>query len=231
MGSSALALTLSCEFRSSPSAKRHPSVPNMLDHNWYNSLLTVPEASKAFTDRQQWFSKIAPLLAREEFRGKYNLSLVHRHVILQPGEAMVATGPVTQPEIFSTSGDPNFIPSSWTATGIPFEWKRVETPTEIIPPPSPELIREFSKIVGEDSVLGLSLVQDPVPDGHVWSEHIDHSRRHHILEIKPAAGPWGEQDEVFETCWTVKPSSGQEEPSMIFCVGCVCVLCKMHPRD
>jgi hypothetical protein len=201
----------------------------MLDHNWYNNLHTIPEASQAFTNRQEWFSKISPLLGREEFRGKYNLCLVHRHVILQPGEGMVATGLVTQPEICSNSGDPNIIPSSWTATGIPFEWKRVEPSEEIIPPPPPELIREFSQLVGEDSVLGLSLVQDPVPEGQVWSEHIDHGRRHHILEIKPAAGPWGKEDEVFETSWTLKPSNGQGKPSLIFCCSCVCVQCKWKP--
>ncbi|RXW11905.1 hypothetical protein EST38_g13950 [Candolleomyces aberdarensis] len=202
----------------------------MLDHDWYNNLLTVQEADKAFTDRPQWFSRIAPLLGREEFRGRYSLSLVHRHVILQPGEAMVATGPVTRPETLIDPDDPNIIPSSWTATGIPFEWKRVETPTGIIPPPTQELIREFSKIVGEDSVLGLSLVQDPVPDGKIWCERIDHGQRHHILEIKPV-GSWPEGAEVFETCWTLKSSSGRAEPSIVFSLHCVCWVCKVHGQN
>ncbi|KAJ2936578.1 hypothetical protein H1R20_g515, partial [Candolleomyces eurysporus] len=196
----------------------------MLDHNGYNSLQTVAEADKTFTDRQQWFQKLAPLLGRTEFREKYNLCLVHRHFILQPDERMVATGLVTQPEIFPASDSTrrDIIPSSWTAAGAPFEWKRVEALEEIVAPPPAELIREFLGIVGEGSVLGLSLAPEPLPDGQIWSEHVDRDLRQHIVEIKPLEALSG--DSTSNTSWKVKISSdgGQEEPSFIFSVQCTC---------
>jgi hypothetical protein len=71
---------------------------NIFDHNWYNSLLTTKEADEAFTSREQLFKRIVPLLARSEFREKYNLGLVHRHVVLEAGERMVVAGLITQPE-------------------------------------------------------------------------------------------------------------------------------------
>ncbi|RXW14363.1 hypothetical protein EST38_g11493 [Candolleomyces aberdarensis] len=204
----------------------------MRDHQWYNNLPTIEVADKGFTDRGEALKKLAPLLAREEFRGKYDVCLVHRHVILQPGEQMVATGLVTQPEKFTAGSDtPNIVPSAWTGAGIPFEWKRVKGSEEIIAAPPPELFQEFLEIVGEDSLLGLSLVLDPVPEGQIWSEHVDHDKRQHILEIKPMAGPWGEQNKLFETCWTPKPSGGQGEPSLVFGTVCVCAQCRDLPTE
>ncbi|KAJ2924749.1 hypothetical protein H1R20_g12341, partial [Candolleomyces eurysporus] len=197
----------------------------MYNHNWYNNLLIVKEADNAFTEREQIFKKIAPLLARPEFRGKYNLCLVHRHVILEPGERMVATGLISQPETLPDPTPSDIVPSSWAATGVPFEWTRIKAAEDIIAPPPADLFREFSEIVGEGSLLGLSLALDPVPEGQIWSEHVDHDKRQHILEVKPVAGPWGEQDKLFETSWTPKPSGGQAEPSLVFAVTCVCNVC------
>ncbi|KAJ2933259.1 hypothetical protein H1R20_g3844, partial [Candolleomyces eurysporus] len=203
---------------------------NTPHHQWYNTLLTIEEAVEKFTDRDEALKKLVPLLSREEFRGKYNACLVHRHLILQPGERMVATELITQPEKFTAVSDtPNIVPSAWTAKGIPFEWKRVKGSEEIIAAPPPELIKEFLEVVGEGSLLGLSLVLDPVPEGQIWSESIDRDKRQHILEIKPMAGPQGEQDKVFETCWTPKPSGGQAEPSLVFVLSmtctCTCMSC------
>ncbi|KAJ2928497.1 hypothetical protein H1R20_g8581, partial [Candolleomyces eurysporus] len=164
----------------------------MLDHNWYNNLLTIKEANNASTEREQTFKKIAPLLARPEFKGRYNLCLVHRHVILEPGERMVATGLVTQAETVPNPTPSDIIPSCWTATGVPFEWKRVEAPEDIIAPPPADLFREFSEIVGKGIVLGLSLARDTVPEGQIWSERTDYERRQHILEMKPVEEHSGE---------------------------------------
>lgn len=194
----------------------------MLDHIGYNNLLMVAEADKTFTYRQQWFQKLAPLLGRAEFRETYNLCLVHRHFNLQPGERMVATGLITQPEVVpaSNSTPSDIIPSSWTAAGIPFEWKRVKAPAEIVAPPPAELVRKFSEIVGEDSVLGLSLAQDPLPEGEIWCEHSNYDLRQHILEIKPVEVLSGGQ--ASDTCWKIKVSSDGGQAEVIFVNGCKC---------
>jgi hypothetical protein len=191
----------------------------MLD---YNDLLTIKEADEALTDRQEWFKKIAPLLSREDFREKFDLCLVHRHVLLQPGERMVATKLVTQPEAVSDPTSSDIIPSSWTATGVPFEWKRVNAPEDIIPPPPAEFFREFSEIVGEGSLLGLSLAQDPVPDGQIWCERTDYERRQHILELVPVEGPWGDKTTVHQTSWSIGPSAGEGEAKFMLQLNCIC---------
>lgn len=196
----------------------------MLDHAGYNSLLAIKEADEALTNRQDWFKKTAPLLSREELQRKFNLCLVHKHVVLQPGERMVATGLVTQPEIISESTPSDIIPSSWTATGVPFEWKRVNTTEEIIPPPPAEFFREFSEIVGDGSVLGLSLAHDPAPEGQIWCERTDYEQRQHILEIKPVEGPWGDRNNVHHTSWSLEPSTDEGDPRLVLklALNCVC---------
>jgi hypothetical protein len=198
------------------------SMPNVLDHNGYNGLLTIQEADQALTDRQGWFKKIAPLLSREELQERFNLCLVHKHVVLQQGERMVATGLVTQPERLSDPMPSDIIPSSWTAAGIPFEWKRVKSPEEIVDSPPAAFFQEFSKLVGRDSVLGLSLPQDPVAEGQIWCERIDNEDRQHILEIQPVEGPWGDEDTVHQTSWSLEPSSGKGESGLVLKVACVC---------
>ncbi|RXW14360.1 hypothetical protein EST38_g11491 [Candolleomyces aberdarensis] len=194
----------------------------MLDHIGYNNLLVITEADKTFTSRQQWFQKLAPLLGRAEVREKYNLCLVHRHFNLQPGERMVATGLVTQPEIVPTSDSApsDIIPSSWTADGIPFEWKRIKTLEEIVAPPPAELVQEFSEVVGEGSVLGLSLAQDPLPEGEIWCEHPNPDLRQHILEIQTVEALSG--GGASDTCWKVKISSDGGQAEVIFVNGCKC---------
>ncbi|KAJ2928516.1 hypothetical protein H1R20_g8583, partial [Candolleomyces eurysporus] len=200
----------------------------MLDHIGYNNLLMVTEADKTFTYRQQWFQKLAPLLGRAEFRDIYNLCLVHRHFNLQPGERMVATGLITQPEVVpaSDSTPSDIIPSSWTSAGIPFEWKRVKAPAEIVAPPPAELVREFSEIVGEGSVLGISLAQDPLPEGEIWCEHSNYDLRQHILEIKPVEVLSGGQ--ASDTCWKIKVSSDGGPAEVIFVNGCKCTESDPH---
>jgi hypothetical protein len=197
---------------------------NMFDHNWYNSLLTIKEADEAFTNRDQLFERIVPLLARSEFREKYNLSLVHRHVVLEAGERMVATGLITQPEKVSEPTPSDIIPSSWTATGIPFEWTRVKASEEVIQPPPAELIKELSEIVGEGSVLGLTLAQELVPDGQIWCERTDSKTRQHILEMQPVDEPSGDNTQGAKrpskhfTSWMITTLSGK--PTI--CKGCSC---------
>ncbi|KAJ2936577.1 hypothetical protein H1R20_g516, partial [Candolleomyces eurysporus] len=198
----------------------------MLDYKGYNDLLTIKEADDALTDREEWFKRVAPLLSREELRDKFNLCLIHKHVVLQPGERMVATGLVTQPETVHYPTPSDIIPSSWTATGVPFEWKRVNAPEEIIPPPPAEVFREFSEIVGDGSVLGLSLAQDPVPEGQIWCERVDYGQRQHILEMKPVDVPWGDEAVVHQTSWSVEPSTGEGEPTLTMKLACICA---RHP--
>jgi hypothetical protein len=192
----------------------------MLDHIGYNNLLTISEADRKFTDRQQWFQKLGPLLGRAEFRDKYNLCLVHRHFILQPDERMVANGLITQPETISGPASSDIIPSSWTAAGIPFEWKSVKAPDEIVDPPPAELIGEFLEIVGDGGVLGLCLAQDLLPEGQIWSEHSNRNLRQHILEKKSVETH--SSVPASDTSWRVKTSSDGTETSFIFVCGCNC---------
>jgi hypothetical protein len=196
----------------------------MLDHDAYNRLLPIRAAAQAFTNRQELFQKIAPLLARAEFQEKYCLCLVHNHFLLQPGERMVATGLVTQPERVPDPTPSDIIPSSWTATGIPFEWTRVNAPEEIIAPPPDELIREFSEIVGEGSILGLCLAPGPLPEGQMWLERLSPDLRQHILEMKPAEEHCIDPASISTACWRVKISSdgGQLEPSITIVGVCWC---------
>ena len=100
----------------------------------YNSLPSVDDADKKFINRDQIFSKIAPLLAA--YDNKFGLCLVHRHCSLEDGEIMVATGNVTQPE-----RNVECYPERWLATGEPYEFNRTPRPS-----PPRELFEEFQKM-------------------------------------------------------------------------------------
>jgi hypothetical protein len=205
----------------------------MIDHSgWYNGLLSIEEASALFVDRAAWLSRLAPLLGRKEYEGKYALCLLHRHVKLEQGEQMVATGLITMPEKVPPSDiEVTIFPSAWTATGRPFEWQRVEASEDRPPPPPPDLVEEFSKIVGENSILGLSSAPGPLDEGYVWWESIDHPRRRHILHSAPRESPDLPAETVFETCWgPTYIHSTSLTAEIVTALGC-CIVCKSstHP--
>jgi hypothetical protein len=140
---------------------------------------------------------------------------------------MVATevptgGSVTQPETVPNSTPSDIIPSSWTAAGTAFEWTRVKVPEDRVSSPPPELIREFLEIVGDGSVLGLSLALDPLPEGQIWGERLDRDSTQQILEIQPAEH-WVDAESTAAASWKVVTSSSdgsQVETSLIACGFC-----------
>jgi hypothetical protein len=109
----------------------------------YNTLPSVEEANAKFSNRDEIFSKLGPLLAK--YNSQYGVCLVHRHCDLQEGEVMVATGNISKPE-----KDVQCYPEKWLATGEPYEFSKEPT----VPPPE-ELFKEFQKIVENVGVLGL----------------------------------------------------------------------------
>ncbi|KAJ2918176.1 hypothetical protein MD484_g2279, partial [Candolleomyces efflorescens] len=209
----------------------------MSDHSsWYNGLPSVEEADALFIDRAKWFSKLAPILGREEYEGKYTLCLVHRHVKLEQGERMVAIGLTTAPEKVPPSDiDVTVCPSAWTAAGRPFEWQRVDAPEQRVPAPPPELLEDFAKIAGENSVLGLSsAVGLELAEGEIWWESIDYPQRRHILQSAPRERPELPAQRFLETCWaptrTHSPSMAAEVVDVLQC----CVICPSsihHPCE
>jgi len=113
----------------------------------YNSLPSIMEASSRFTDRDTIFAKLAPILSHYDHQ--FGVCLVHAHCALNPGEKMIATGNVSQPEDV-TGATFAYHPERWLANGEPYEFTREHTAS-----PPPELLTEFNKIVGNIGVLGL----------------------------------------------------------------------------
>jgi hypothetical protein len=165
----------------------------------YNSLPSVDAADKMFVNRDQIFSRLAPLLAA--YDNKFGLCLVHRHCALEEGEMMVATGNVTQPE-----RNVDCYPERWLATGEPYEFTR--TP---IPSPPRELFEEFQKIVHAVDVLGLFYIQDEQRSGRVAVERTD--GRKNIVELLPE----GDSTNSISTGWLLGPD---ENPTLIACCQC-----------
>ncbi|KAF8164801.1 hypothetical protein B0H34DRAFT_793266 [Crassisporium funariophilum] len=87
--------------------------------NAYNLLPSLGEAVAGFVDRDI-LTKLMPLFAAYQ---NFAVCLVHRHCTLEEGEHMVSTGAITQPE-----REGQMFPSSWLATGEPFEFNREQTP-------------------------------------------------------------------------------------------------------
>jgi hypothetical protein len=184
-----------------------------MDHEAYNRLPTIEEADQGFAPitRPEIFEKLGPLL--DSYRD-YDLCLVHRHVLLQPGERMVATGLITLPELTAPGG--RVYPSAWNADGLAFEWQRLGATERPIDPPPPELLQEFLNIVGPRSVLGLSTAVDRPRPGNVWLEHIESSQRRHIRRSTPLTAV--ESEGVYQSCWVTSPNPAQ---TLICCVVCV----------
>jgi len=158
----------------------------------YNSLPTLGEADDRFTDRDITFAKLAPLLA--SYQHRFGVCLVHSHCELGPGEKMIATGNVSQPEAAHT---PHY-PTRWLHTGEPFEFR-----TEATPSPPAELIAEFQRIVGNIGVLGLYFA-----GGHALELEWTEGRRN-ITKVVPKHEPGN-----VETGWL----PGVENPTQMSCV-------------
>jgi len=117
--------------------------------NMYNTLPAIQQADARFVNRDPIFEKLAPLLSK--FRYQFGICLVHAHCKVEPGEKMIATGNVCQPED-AASFRPPYYAERWLSNGEPYEF--TTAPTLDLPK---ELISEFREIV-RDGVLGLYFV-------------------------------------------------------------------------
>jgi len=140
----------------------------------YNSLPSLKEAEKQFVNRDQIFSKLAPLLAA--YGNRFGACIVHRHCTLEEGEMMVATENISQPE-----RNVACYPDRWLATGEPYEYHRKPAPS-----PPQGLFEEFQKIVDGMQCLGLFFVRDE-GEGGVSLERTE--GRKNIVEIVEASTP------------------------------------------
>jgi hypothetical protein len=170
----------------------------------YNRLPPLLEADMKFVNRDELFAKLRPLLAKYE--NKFGVCLVHRHCKLEPGEMMVATGNVCQPE-----RDVQCYPDHWLGTGEPYEFNRDPTPS------LPEgLLKEFQKMVGSVEVLGLFFVRDESEDCLVLERT---EGRKNIVEIIPNSPSTTRTraDKLITTGWLL----GQRINSAYECTLCV----------
>jgi hypothetical protein len=190
------------------------------DSQFYNSLPSIADADSAFVDRDKLFSKLAPLFSREEYRGKYEVCLVHRHFDLKPGEKMVSHGLISLPTSSPDPDDHSIIPERWTAYGEAFEFRKVNSQHEIIPPPPALLLEEFRLCIGKyASVLGICHAEDQLSEGQVyWETTNDHIARSHVLEIKDRVD-LANHTNLFETCW--RPQSDGSRTVMACCIVCI----------
>lgn len=142
----------------------------ILEASSYNGLLDIDTAHKLFTNRDEIFGKLGPVL-QQYGNNKFGVCIVHRHCQLEEGERMVATGNVSQPE----SDGPAY-PERWLATGEAYEFSREETTS-----PSEELLENFRHIVGDINVLGLCYVRDEKIDGVMLERTEDRSNITNII--------------------------------------------------
>jgi hypothetical protein len=196
-------------------------VLSAFDTQFYNGLPSIEDADTAFVDRNNIFTKLAPLFAREEYRGVYDVCLIHHHFDLKPGERMVSHGSISLPTLSSqeSQDDPLIIPERWTAYGDPFEFRKVKSGEEFAPPPPASLLEEFRQCVGDQaSILGICLAEGRLPEGHVyWETTNDHVARSHVLEIKERVD-LADCRSLFETCW--RPESDGTRIVMTCCAVC-----------
>jgi hypothetical protein len=189
------------------------------DTQFYNGLPSIEDADSAFFDRNNIFTKLAPLFAREEYRGVYDVCLIHHHFDLKPGERMVSHGSISLPIPSPSQDDALIVPERWTAYGEAFEFRKVELNEELTPPPPASLLEEFRQCIGEQaSILGICLAEDCLPKGHVyWETTSDHVARSHVLEIRERVD-LANCGSLFETCW--RPESDGTRVVMTCCAVC-----------
>ena len=169
----------------------------------YNALPTAVEANARFVDRNIIFEKLAPLLAK--FQYQFGAYLVHSHGKLEPGEKMIATGNVCQPEE-AASFPGVYYTERWLSNGEPFEF--TTAPTSV---PPKELVYQFQEIVGD---VGLGLYFSGTSPGGPWYERTEGRRV--IVEQSGIIGP-----DTVETSWLPKmgPDGLLLNPTL-FCISC-----------
>jgi hypothetical protein len=120
----------------------------------YNTLPSLDQANKKFSNREHIFPMLAAVLTGYE--DKFAINLVHRHSILKEGEKMVTIGNITEP-----MKDVECYPDRWLATGqaYVFNTKPTESPPE-------DLLEKFKAVVdtvgyiGGVGVLGLGCLKN-----------------------------------------------------------------------
>lgn len=169
----------------------------------YNALPTVEDAHERFRpNKDAVLASLVPLISK--YNNKYGVNLVHQHVQLEPGEITLSksdgvTEPVRNPTVYH--------PERWLASGVPYEFS-VEKVGEA---PPPEFFAEFRSIVGEDSPLGVFVVDPNAPD--VQTEVVD--GRTSTFKAGP---PQNKESSWVETAWV--PGSPNK---LFFCLFlCIC---------
>lgn len=160
----------------------------MTYEDMYNALPTIQQADAYFVNRDAILGKIAPLLSK--FQYQFGVCLVHAHCKVEPGEKMIATGNVCQPE--DAASFPSYHAERWLSTGEPYEF----TTSPTFDPPK-ELISKFQEIV-RDGVLGLYFV-GTAPKGSTLERT---EGRRNITEPYSASGKVKDPNlSIIQTAW------------------------------
>jgi hypothetical protein len=135
------------------SPTRHSSTLSAMTAAVYNTLPTLGDADRRFTDRSSVFERLAPVLAQHQ--NQFGVCLVHAHCALEDGEIMVSDGDISEPKRVLSA-----YPERWLSSGEPFEFSHAPVPV-----PSSELVKAFQEAVGEYAdLLGLCYAGDFKPD-------------------------------------------------------------------
>jgi hypothetical protein len=156
----------------------------------YNQLLLIHEADNRFNDqlasagitRPELFSQLAPILLEGEHAGKYAICLLHRHYSLNKGERMVTNDLVTKP---STNTSPRVVAERWSCTGQEIEYRLINDPASLPPPPSSELLSKVKSILDAKGIdiLGVCYAPEKLADGFEFMEVSGPGDRVQILSI------------------------------------------------
>lgn len=116
----------------------------------YNELPSIQTAYKKFSgNKDATIASLIPLISK--YNNKYGVALVHKHVVLEPGEVILSNAndvaePVIAPAVHH--------PERWLASGEAYEFSS----KNVGDAPPPEFFSEFRKIVGDDTPLGVFVV-------------------------------------------------------------------------
>ncbi|KAF8165648.1 hypothetical protein B0H34DRAFT_671445 [Crassisporium funariophilum] len=177
----------------------------------YNRLPSLGEADAGFIERDI-LSKLMPLFAAYQ---NFAVCLVHRHCSLKEGERMVSTGNVTQPERKGQS-----FPSSWLATGEPFEFNSEQTaslPTK--------LLDQFNGLIGEANtakgipLLGIRCIAFKGRDNKILTERTEGRKSIVTLDEVDKVHSLGP---TIPTCWMpANLVQGSTELTAVACCRCI----------
>lgn len=198
--------------------------PRVFDVVSYNQTDLIREANERFEkqlasvhiSRAEFFAKLAPLFVEEVNAGRYAACLIHRHYLLTDGERMVTTGDSTKP---SKDISPNIVPESWLATGEAFEYRYIDNPASLPPPPSADFLAKFKSITDAYSIDTIGICYTPpveeLAPGFVFLEVAGTLDREQVTKAAPVSSLTASS---YEAIWITKiNSNGQFEMAAKTC--------------